>query len=304
MKKIYHRNINLESNDFQNMVIFLTNIYGKGNHSWTLGRLYGWRYGLWSPESRNPEIFCKSAELFFDDSETLLGFIILESCGGSTATIFASDDKQVFEEMVDFLDMGGNFEKEYSIYCSENNLLEVEDLRNRKYTDVYYQDTTYEYCVEDIVLPVVDLPNGYTLTDEENFLNEDILERFRFSVFNPGTAFTEEIAWAYHYSRQNPFTKKKLCIVLNDENNSPVSSCVGYFDVENSDVEIEVVCTKKEEEGRGYAKAVIAECIRRSMEMGAKRVNISGWNTLTKHLYSSFGKHTAIQKVEFRKEGD
>ncbi len=41
MNKIYHRNIDLESNDFQNMVCFQTDLYGKGNHNWTLGRLYG-----------------------------------------------------------------------------------------------------------------------------------------------------------------------------------------------------------------------------------------------------------------------
>ncbi len=163
-------------------------------------------------------------ESVFKESK-LQGFIILESCGGSKATIFTSENKQVFEEIVDFLDKGGNFNKEYSIYCSENNLLETELLCEHKYNVVGYPDTTFEYCVEDIVFPVVDLP----------------------------------------------------------------------------DVEIEVVCTKKEEEGKGYAKAVIAECIRRSIEMGARKVNISGWNELTKHLYSSFGKHTTVQKLEFRK---
>lgn len=77
---------------------------------------------------------------------------------------------------------------------------------------------------------------------------------------------------------------------------------MGYLDVANSDVEIEVVCTKKEEEGKGFAKAVIAECIRRSLEMGAKRVNISGWNSLTKHLYSGFGKNKKNQKISIKKE--
>ena len=302
MNKICHRNIILESNDFQNMVCLQTDLYGKGNHNWTLGRLYGWRYGLWTPESRNPEIFAKSAELFFDEDGVLLGFIILEACGGNTATIFAQDDEQILEEMVHFLDMGGNFENTYSIYCSESSLLEIEVLRNHKYISVSYEDITFEYCAEDIVLPTIDLPNGYTLTDENIFLDIERLERFRFSAFNPNANFDEEIAWAYRYSRENPFTKKELCIVLLDGSKNPVSSCMGYLDVANSDVEIEVVCTKKEEEGKGFAKAVIAECIRRSLEMGAKRVNISGWNSLTKHLYSGFGKNKKNQKISIKKE--
>lgn len=302
MNKIAHRNIILESNDFQNMVCFQEDLYGKGNHNWTLGRLYSWRYGLWTPESRNPELFSKSAELFFDEAGVLLGFIILEACGGNTATIFAQDDEQVLEEMVCFLDKGGNFGNAYSIYCSEDRLLEIEVLRNHKYINVSYADITYEYCAENIVLSSIDLPNGYTLTDENVFLDKERMERFRFSVFNPGANFDEEIAWAYCYSRENPCIKKELCIVLLDESKNPVSSCVGYFDAANLDVEIEVVCTKKEEEGRGFAKAVIAECIRRSLRMGAKKVNISGWNSLTQHLYSSFGRNKKIQKIIITKK--
>lgn len=302
MNKIYHRNIDLESNDFQDMVCLQTDLYGKGNHNWTLGRLYGWRYGLWTPESRDPKTFSKSAELFFDEDGILLGFIILDVSGGNTAAIFAQDDTRILEEMVHFLDMGGNFENKHSIYCSENNLLEIEVLRSHKYTSVSYEDITFEYCAEDIVLPAIDLPYGYTLTDENIYLDEERLERFRFSVFNPNADFDEEIAWAYRYSRTNPFIKKDLCIVLLDESKNPASSCMGYFDAANSDVEIEVVCTKKEAEGRGFAKAVIAECIRRSLEMGAKRVNISGWNPLTKHLYSGFGKNKKNQKISIKRE--
>lgn len=302
MNKINHRNFDLASNDFQDMACLLADLYGKGNHIWTLGRFYGWRYGLWTPESRNPEIFQKSAELFFDGDGVLRGFLVLEACGGDTATILAQDDEQVLEEIVHFLDMGGNFENTYSIYCSENNLLEIEVLDRHNYSNINHEDTSFEYCAEDVVLPTIDLPSGYTITDETIFLDAEKLERFRFSVFNPGEKFTEEIAWAYRYSRENPMTKKELCIVLLDDNQNPVSSCVGNFDTANMDVEIEVVCTKKEEEGKGYAKAVIAECIRRSLRMGAKGVTISGWNPVTRHLYAGFGKMNENQKVSFKKE--
>lgn len=302
MDKIYHRNFILNSNDFQDMVCLLTELYGKGNHNWTLGRLYAWRYGLWTPEARNPEIFSRSAELFFDGDGVLLGFIVLEECGGNTAAIFARDEEPLLEEMVHFLDLGGNFRNAYSVYCSENSLLEIEVLRRHKYVSVGYEDITFEYCAEEIVLPAIDLPDGYTLADGNTFLDIERLERFRFSAFNPNTDFDEETAWAYRYARENPFIKKELCIILLDESKDLVSSCVGYFDAANSDVEIEVVCTKKEEEGKGFAKAVIVECIRRSLEMGAKRVNISGWDPLTKHLYSSFGKNKEIQKISMKKE--
>lgn len=300
MNYIYHRNLMLESNDFQNMVALQTDLYGKGNHTWTLGRLYGWRYGLWTLESRNPEIFSKSAELFLDENGVLLGFIIQE-VGGDSAVLFAPDERQILEEMVRFLDLGGNFGNVCSVYCSESSLMQREVLFSHQYSCVNCEDITFEYGADDIVLPAVELPEGYMLTDENAFLDTERLERFRFSVFNPDANFDEEIAWAYRYSRENPVLKKELCIVLLDKSMNPVSSCVGYFDTVNLDVEIEVVCTKKEEEGKGFAKAVIAECIRRSLNMGAKNVNISGWNSLTKHLYSGFGKNQKNQKIGVKK---
>lgn len=97
--------------------------------------------------------------------------------------------------------------------------------------------------------------------------------------------------------KRKSICKKELCIVLLDENKNPVSSCVGQLDRANLDLEVEVVCTRKDAEGKGFAKTVIAECIRRGLEMGVEKVNISGWNSVTKHLYSSFGKNTVNQKI-------
>lgn len=301
MTKLSHRNINLESTDFADMVRLLAKFYGEGNHDWTLGRLYAWRYGLWTPESRDPKLFSKSAELFLDECEQLQGFVVIEECGGDVAAVFAPNDEQVLEEIAHFLASCGNYGQAYSIYCSECNSWIAKWFRNHGYDNVNYADTTFEYQAKDIVLPKVSLPEGYSMTDQSLYLDLERVERFRHLAFNPESNFNDEVAWAYQYSRKNPFIQKDLCILLLNENKEPVSSCIGYYDTVNADMEVEVVCTKKEEEGRGFAKAVIAECIRRGLELGVKTCSISGWNEMTRHIYSSFGENKKNEKVCLKK---
>ena len=302
MRKIEHRHFRMETDDFKNMAELLTALYGKGEHDWTLGRLYAWKYGLWSEEARNPEIFAKSAELFFDENSRLQGFIILEECGGDLATLFLPEDKALLKEMICFLDNGGNFNHGYSIYCCQNKSWQIDFLKSYGYDHIKLEDLTFEYCAEDIMLPCIKMPAGYKITDQSVYTAIEKIEKFRFTAFNPNAKLTEDIVWAYKYSRENPFIKKELGIVLLNEDNEPVSSCIGYFDAVNADMEIEVVCTRKEDEGRGFAKLVIAECIKKGLKLGAKNFSISGWNDLTKHLYSSFGKSNRNQKVSLHKK--
>ena len=55
-------------------------------------------------------------------------------------------------------------------------------------------------------------------------------------------------------------------------------------------------------ENRGFAKAVISECIKRGINKGVKEFSISAWEEKTRKLYSSFGKAQAIKKVFYKKD--
>jgi hypothetical protein len=43
---------------------------------WSLGRMYGWKYGRWRKESQCDSLFEKQAELFFDDANVLCRIIV------------------------------------------------------------------------------------------------------------------------------------------------------------------------------------------------------------------------------------
>ncbi|MGN0479591.1 MAG: hypothetical protein ACI4GO_09165, partial [Hominenteromicrobium sp.] len=52
-------------------------------------------------------------------------------------------------------------------------------------------------------------------------------------------------------------------------------------------------------ENRGFARAVISECMKRGLAQGVKEISISAWEEKTRRLYSSFGKAQVNQKVNY-----
>lgn len=70
---------------------------------------------------------------------------------------------------------------------------------------------------------------------------------------------------------------------------------MGLWDKDNQFMEIETVATKKEYESRGFAKAVISECIKRGISKDVKEFSISAWEEKTRKLYSLFGKAQTIK---------
>ena len=295
-----HRTFQENTDDFKKMCIFITELNKKHVCEWSLGRLFAWMYGRWSEESQNAELFCKHAELFFDYTDVLCGLVITEDAG-EEYYLLADQNPFVLTKMIEFLENGGNFEKNYKIVVREKDDCQVQILQRAGFEVCGKGDTTYTYKVENIVLKDAVLPQGYQLTSQKEFTDYRAMELQRFTAFNPNGIFDEQCDKAYLFSRQNPLIDLAFSILLLNDTNEPVSSCIGYLDRSNLTMEVEVVCTKKEYEGKGFAKTDISERIRRSIAMGIKEVSISGWNDITRHLYSSFGRCETIQKVCYEK---
>ena len=75
----YHRTYIEKSDDFNKMYLLVSYLNGLHLCDWSLGRLFGWKYGRWSKESQIDSLFEKQSELFFDDSNELCGIIITEN---------------------------------------------------------------------------------------------------------------------------------------------------------------------------------------------------------------------------------
>lgn len=80
-------------------------------------------------------------------------------------------------------------------------------------------------------------------------------------------------------------------MLLLNENDEPVSTCMGLLDKNNQFMEVEVVATKKEYENRGFAKIVISECIKRGISKGVKELSISAWEKKQENCILLLVKH-------------
>ncbi len=152
----------------------------------------------------------------------------------------------------------------------------------------------YLYAIEDAVLKEVTLADGLTIEGMDRF--QDLgrqMELKRYS-FHGGEEISPEHVFAYHYVRNSPLYDASMDLVLHDQTGRCLSGCEGFIDYDNALMQIERVCTQKAFEGRGYARAVINECIRQGALRGVRYFSITAWNDLTHHLYSSFGQSTAI----------
>jgi ribosomal protein S18 acetylase RimI-like enzyme len=121
------------------------------------------------------------------------------------------------------------------------------------------------------------------------------------AAFRAGQPMDEARLFAFSHVRESPLYDPAMDIVLVNDRKEAVAGCEGFIDYENGVMEVERVCTVPEYRRRGFAGAVIRECVRRGRRRGIKAVQISGLNENTIRLYTSFGRHSAIRHLEYRK---
>lgn len=295
-----HRTYIEKSNDFEKMMALVTRLNSINICDWTVGRIYAWKYGRWSERSQDDLQFEKQAELFFDDLENLCGIVITENFGCDYYLLSEKDEK-IIQSMISYLTEKEFCDTKYSVILGTDDVVQQNVLIKNKFTYQSDADVTYSYLKNKIVLPNIALPDGFTLSDQQNFRDEAAVEKQRFFSFNPDSEYDEVIDKAYQYARKNPILTPELNIVLLDELYIPVSSCMGYWDKTNQLMEIEVVATKPGFENRGFAKIVISECIRRGLDLNVLEITISAWEEKTRRLYSSFGEPVVMKKIKYKK---
>lgn len=247
----YHRTYIEKSDDFNKMYLLVSYLNSLHLCEWSLGRLFGWKYGRWSRESQIDSLFEKQSELFFNDSNELCGIIITENFGESYY-IISNKEKELLQSMTEFLLEGGNFNKSYVITLHVNDECQKDILERNGFICSGDADITYTYSSDDIVISNITIPNEFILTSQKEYLDEDKAELLRFYAFNPNGIYDEILDHAYKYARKNPIIVPELCVLLLNENDEPVSTCMGLLDKNNQFMEVEVVATKKEYENRGF----------------------------------------------------
>lgn len=293
-----HRHYSEKSDNINEMASLVSRLNSLGVRDWLTGRMYSWKYGRWSERSRDDAQFERQAELFTDGSGCLRGIIVTENFG-EDYYLLSERDERLVQRMLDYIKNEEPFHDSCNVIALENDAALTGALKANGFTARGDADIMYTYPRDKLALPQIELPKGYTLTDQQHFTDMHAVELQRFRAFNPDAEYTDAVDGAYKYGRSNPFLKPSLNIVLLNDEGQPISSCMGHWDEVSRILEVEVVCTLKEYENRGFAKLVIAECIRRGVGLGAAEVVISSWSQKTRRLYSSFGEAAGVQKIKY-----
>ena len=93
----------------------------------------------------------------------------------------------------------------------------------------------------------------------------------------------------YNYGQAGPLyhAETDLCVMAPD--GRFVAGCEALIDAHNLEADIERVCTHSGFRQRGFARAVIQECLRRLRAMGLQSAYITGYSQEAIALYGSLG---------------
>ncbi len=290
--RVYSRPFCGNGKDYEKMWEFLVNDYSdkKDQFIWTIGRLGDWKYGCWNDHKCFPGFMRKNAQLWLNDFEELVGFVISEN-GESDFTIFAKRGCEfLFSEMINWVKT--NWSNREGVLTTEVHeyhdnyiqVLEKEGFQKRELVAV-----TRQYVLSEKVMEEISLDNEFTIVDMLE--NQDL--KGKTLLYNNAWRNNNEVSQfdllKYEYNRESPCFNPRLDLSVINGNGLHVSSCVAFADYKNNYAEIEKICTHNEYRRKGLAEAVIRECFKRLYAEGIKYAYITGYSTEAKSLYEKLG---------------
>jgi GNAT superfamily N-acetyltransferase len=293
--KSTHRNYSEALGDFGRLARFVVknNQAVRRYSTWCLGRVVDWRTMVF--DHKQPiTSFCETnCHLWFDSFGELAAFAISENGDAEFALITAAGYRFLFAEMLswaleNWAGRGPHFSVEITAHQEmEAGLLERAGFRQR----AAFSCHTYDLAQ---ALPApYPLAAGFTIVDMASHPDYRAQRVMRAEAFSGRANLSAEeidrwLAWQAEY-HQGPIyhPPTDLCVMAPD--GAFVAGCEALIDAWNAEADIERVCTHSAYRRRGFARAVIQECLFRLKEMGLRRVAITGYDPGAIALYASFG---------------
>ncbi len=302
--KTTHRNYSEENGDFNRLAHFFTsNRTNRRTHTtWCLGRLVDWKYGLY-PNKRAFVNFCEeNASLWFDGFGELAGFVICES-GDATFSILTLDGYRfLYEEMMlwametwkGHVTSDSRFSTEIT-ECQDWEMKILERYGFRVETSFF----TRRFDLTGDLVPRYPLESGFQIVDMESHPDFRAQSILRANAFQKKDNLTEEelderIKY-FNYSMRGPVYHPYTDLYVVAEDGRFASGCEALINAPALEADIERVCTHSDFRKRGFARAVIQECLYRLKDMGIHSAYITGYSPEALALYGSIG---AVDEVK------
>jgi GNAT superfamily N-acetyltransferase len=305
MKKT-HRDYDDVRGDFKHLTDFVLNHAAdvRAYSTWCIGRLVGWRYDIYAPKRAVPDFWNRNAHLWFDGFSRLAGFVISEYGRFDFAILTLEGYRFLFEEMLAWvLANWGDREPSLEIEITEKQGFESGVLERAGFqqTGTFFSEA---FDLHTDLPPRRPLEEGFTIVDmaaQPDYRAQRIL---RTNAFQGRSDLSEkelqDQMLFYGYSRQGPIYHPQLDLCVMAADGRFVSGCEALMDAHNSEADIEVVCTHSDFRRRGFARAVIQECMYRLQALGYRKAYIAGYSPEAIGLYASLGESETMTNLIFK----
>lgn len=293
--KTTHRKYDEEADDFRRLSRFILehNDDLRAYSTWCIGRFVDWKYGLYESKTAVPDFCGQNAHLWFDGFGELAGFAIAENGDADFAILTTAGYRFLFADMLQWvLANWGERQPRLAIEITEQQTYEAEILASFGFR----HGSTFFRQAFDLTQPLgarFPLEAGFVLVDmaaHPDYMAQRILRDDAFQGRIPASeeALRREMLF-YNHSHNGPIyhPQTDLCVMAAD--GRFVSGCEALIDAWNAEADIERVCTHSSFRQRGFARAVIQECLVRLQEMGMRKAYITGYSEAAIKLYASLG---------------
>lgn len=293
--KTTHRDYDESAGDFNRLARFVieNNQLIRARSTWSLGRLVDWKYGLYEGKTAYPAFCDENAHLWFDGYGYLVGFAISENGDAGFAIMTLEGYRFLYEAMLSWaLDTWGGRGPVLSTEITERQMAEADVLEHYGFS----LDATFftrRFDLTHAPGPSFPLEEGFTIADMATRPDYRAQRILRDDAFQDADEVPEDkLRWQlrfYNYGHEGPLyhPETDLCVVAPD--GRFVAGCEALIDAHNLEADIERVCTHSAFRKRGFARAVIAECLARLRGMGLRSAYIAGYSPEAIALYGSMG---------------
>jgi GNAT superfamily N-acetyltransferase len=293
--KTTHRSYSEAAGDFNRLCRFAIENHDhvRAYSTWCLGRLVDWKYGLYENKLAIAGFCDNNAHLWFDGFGELAGVAISENGDAGFAIITAQGYRFLFEELLQWvLDSWRERDSRLSIEITGLQAMETTILERFGFR---HASTFYTQRFDLAAEPAkrFSLEPGFVIVDmhtHPNYREQRILRAEAFS--GKSCLAEEELRWQlefYNYIHQGPIYHPQCDLCVMAEDGRFVAGCEALIDARNLAADIERVCTHSNFRKRGFARAVIQECLDRLRQMGMRTAYITGYSPEAIALYGSLG---------------
>ncbi|MBN1259330.1 MAG: GNAT family N-acetyltransferase, partial [Anaerolineae bacterium] len=164
---------------------------------------------------------------------------------------------------------------------------------------------TSEFDLTSDLVPRTPLEAGFTIVDMHSRPDFRAQRVLRHNAFAGESDLSEEeltrILTLYGYARESPIYHPQTDLCIMGPDGRFVAGCEALIDAANVAADIERVCTHSDYRRRGFARAVILECLYRLRDIGMQRAYITGYSPGAIALYRSLGHVAQTESLIFKR---